>query len=935
MSGPPTPACGPSSSLLRLGLPTAASTIVQPLVQPWIDEYRAVCPTTFVATLNDQTVCANSLDADFSLGIPTPADASLVGETNFYTYACNANPSVSVVAVHVASIDIVVVANPDMVPCLGSALRSSLTWDQLRWMVSDFSEAELLASGWTRNAFSDFSDFTHNWSELNLSCPAEPVIVGSTVDWSGVIDEFLLEGNGESLRNGSVTTFAEQSQLLSWLETTQNSIGLLPFPVYDANRNALQAYDVDGVGVSDINVEYPLHQDIFMNVRTDLPGLETTMNPFLMFGLGGTTFSVFPMLYTPSSVADRVVSLTRVKAEGGVRNIDLLSCGTDGPDSPTITMVGSPTVALIAELWARVFKDACGLDFRVEVVGSTAGADRLCEQSVDIALMSRQVRSNEATVRPNGYLYECADSSVVFSQIRVANDVGVGFATRVAGGIIESCVALLGGLSLDQLRWMYTSLSEAELVATGTWDSSSVPNSDKDESTHLWSELDGRCEAEEIILEIPPDDDVIDELSQLLANGESLDWDRFVEAPQDGNNATIMAYSLRTGTETDAILLPSVQSHSQSQSNPLYMNINRASLVKVRRVIDMGLLARGSFMIRELGFEPLDGSIRAAQRSQNLRGSSFCFSDRTTVRRRKHDGTDEAIPIQHLLPGDYVRTGFVVDESEHFRHNDVVKRSGSYSKVYLLGHYDTITQDVQYLQLVLRDGTVAMEISAKHMVFVKGRGAIRAEKVRVGDRLMGTIDKEVSFVRTVSRVGAYGPLTESGTILVNDGFVASTYVSLAENTNADGIGGILSGVTMSDDSEDKSGCSMQWVLHQCMSPIRLYCRLGEMVVPTTPTTEDSNWCSTAGFGKDGTSEVLALPQRTVEYLVGTTSLSKPHHLLVGLFIFCLILLGLTLCVMIEHSMTDQRILTAVVGIMVILVHRCSRTVGTIKEMSTH
>eukprot|EP00957_Ditylum_brightwellii_P043276 3279504-Ditylum_brightwellii.AAC.1 len=56
---------------------------------------------------------------------------------------------------------------------------------------------------------------------------------------------------------------------------------------------------------------------------------------------------------------------------------------------------------------------------------------------------------------------------------------------------------MIGGLTFDQIRWIYSSFSEAELVQGG-WDPSSVKNSDNDPSTHLWSELDSRCAPVEI-----------------------------------------------------------------------------------------------------------------------------------------------------------------------------------------------------------------------------------------------------------------------------------------------------------------------------------------------------------------------------------------------------------------------------------------------------
>merc|ERR1719245_1473545 len=65
----------------------------------------------------------------------------------------------------------------------------------------------------------------------------------------------------------------------------------------------------------------------------------------------------------------------------------------------------------------------------------------------------------------------------------------------------DPCIQKLAGdgMSYDTLRWVYSNFDEAQLLGSG-WDSSSVPNSDGDDSTHLWSEIDSSCPAEEIAL---------------------------------------------------------------------------------------------------------------------------------------------------------------------------------------------------------------------------------------------------------------------------------------------------------------------------------------------------------------------------------------------------------------------------------------------------
>lgn len=182
-------------------------------------------------------------------------------------------------------------------------------------------------------------------------------------------------------------------------------------------------------------------------------------------------------------------------------------CGPAG-----FAIAGSSTVYPIAVAWRDAYLELCpGLDITVEEDGSSNGAARVCDASdegasaVDIGDMSRDWESDEGIPQANGYIYDCAagDTSRSAIQIDVALD-GLSV-TAVGAGTAASCIETLGGLTLHQLRWMFTSYSDAELEATG-WDPASVPNNDGNESTHLWSELDASCEASEISIAGPNED---------------------------------------------------------------------------------------------------------------------------------------------------------------------------------------------------------------------------------------------------------------------------------------------------------------------------------------------------------------------------------------------------------------------------------------------
>lgn len=111
--------------------------------------------------------------------------------------------------------------------------------------------------------------------------------------------------------------------------------------------------------------------------------------------------------------------------------------------------------------------------------------------------MSREWKETEALRDGNSYSCVDHDTSRVALQIPVAVD-GLTVATRIEGNA-ASCLDIIGGLTLDQLRWMYSSYTAGQLEKSG-WDPASLSNSDSNDATHLWSELDSRCPAAEILI---------------------------------------------------------------------------------------------------------------------------------------------------------------------------------------------------------------------------------------------------------------------------------------------------------------------------------------------------------------------------------------------------------------------------------------------------
>jgi len=166
-------------------------------------------------------------------------------------------------------------------------------------------------------------------------------------------------------------------------------------------------------------------------------------------------------------------------------------------EKTTLKIAGSSTVLPLAEVWAEDFNARAGDDVLIAGGGSSTGAQRVClgaahPEQADIADMSRKWEPWEAVVLDDGYTYECAGSKVRVSQITVGLDAIVVVTAR--NGSAARCLASrgVGGLTLAQLRWIFSDLSDDALSADGLDMNSVVPNNDGD-TIKEWSDLDASC----------------------------------------------------------------------------------------------------------------------------------------------------------------------------------------------------------------------------------------------------------------------------------------------------------------------------------------------------------------------------------------------------------------------------------------------------------
>jgi phosphate transport system substrate-binding protein len=172
------------------------------------------------------------------------------------------------------------------------------------------------------------------------------------------------------------------------------------------------------------------------------------------------------------------------------------TCGPAG----TFYIAGSTTVEPIALTWAAGYTAKCpGVTVNVTGGGSTVGARKVCNLTsagfpAEIGNLSREWRTSEANLTaPFKYACNQGDKTRTLTQVEVAID-GLSV-VLINGGLVARCIRnnVTGkGLTIDQLRWIYSNYTQTQLLASG-WKASALGNSDGNDNTHLWSELNKAC----------------------------------------------------------------------------------------------------------------------------------------------------------------------------------------------------------------------------------------------------------------------------------------------------------------------------------------------------------------------------------------------------------------------------------------------------------
>ena len=403
-------------------------------------------------------------------------------------------------------------------------LGGGLTIDQLRWVFSSLSTDGLISTGWDRSSVQnlDGDDDTHLWSELHENCSSTEIVLAGeevlggghegNVEISDLFYKKVLTARGESPRD----LFLSESttELDEYIHSHEGAIAF--FHLYDMLSADFQERDLVAVAIKDDEDgivwpsakafetgRYPILRKIYVGLVNSPQALAVT-RPFFEFALSSKGGEILKNNgYWPIRDWEKRNMFTRVKSQWGLDISEIReSCAhNDG----RILIGGSDTVLPVAHVWSEAYNLGCPTKVRLEGGGSTSGAGRICGNfregsAVDVGMMSRHFDKSEARQSSSeDFLYDCVAGDETRSAVQI--DVALDGITVMfpVGSIGERCVKLLGGLTMDQLRWIYSSYTDEELEMTG-WAPESLKHSDRDPSTHLWSELDARCPNEEIDL---------------------------------------------------------------------------------------------------------------------------------------------------------------------------------------------------------------------------------------------------------------------------------------------------------------------------------------------------------------------------------------------------------------------------------------------------
>ena len=443
-------------------------------------------------------------------------------------------------------------------------LGGGLTMEQLRRIYSSSS-----VSPQVQPKSTNINKSTRYWNDLDRRCEqVEIAIAGAAKDSpeSTLFSDIVFEA-GETYHPGYYSS-SSLHLLMQHLNKSEGAIAFVSLSTVLSDKQMLEFYDVAPVAVQNHkgkfvgpaaavfdDSSYALSRRLYMTLLNHEDSLVNT-RPFLEFGYSDQgDQALVDAGFWPIHDWEKIVMNTRAQTETGIRIFD--TANSCGPAGSTIDIAGSSTVFPVARIWVRIYEVICNVNIILEGGGSSDGAGRVCANKkrgtpVHIGNMSRQWKTKEAE-KSGEFVYSClkGDPSRSAIQVDVAVD-GLTVATQV-GGFADECIRTLGGLSIDQLRWIYSDYDEVKLEKTG-WDPASLKNSDRDPKTHLFNELDPRCPRIEIrIAGADSESGTYEYFKQTVLkdhdNGESFDVNRPIFGYRNSEDDEVLVDYVQTCPE--------------------------------------------------------------------------------------------------------------------------------------------------------------------------------------------------------------------------------------------------------------------------------------------------------------------------------------------------------------------------------------------------
>jgi len=250
----------------------------------------------------------------------------------------------------------------------------------------------------------------------------------------------------------------------------------------------------------------------------------------------------------------------------------------------------------------------------------------------------------------------------------------------------------------------------------------------------------------------------------------------------------------------------------------------------------------------------------------------LCFSESNLI---KVDDERGVIKMKDLRLGDYV-----------------LARNGKYEKVYSYGHFEPNTK-AQYLEIFCSDNHHPLEVTENHMIFTSDNKAIPASNLCVGDKIISGSGNPIVIksIRRVIRVGLYAPLTQSGTVVVND-VLASCYMAYESSDS------------MKLVADYK--LPYQYTCHLFFAPLRMYCKV-------------ASTCDSQTYSMNGLSHWTDLPLNISLWLHRQSTIIKT--LLIAIYLAIYVPLGVLESILDSSFLCLIILFTGVLLFSIKLLHR--------------